>query len=145
MDQFTQSNLKKMMDQYTQSKKMFLAIGCSMTLVCSTSNCGDGYLTSMDPSKHLLFFLQVYVAIPLPSSHLCSRSPTLTHLQQLLIAKMTQGKHTSALMWQNTLVSSQNSATTKQKTSPKVIKAPLPVASTKSPTPFSPTTPPGGE
>jgi hypothetical protein len=50
----------------------------------------------MDPGKRLLFFFQVYVAIPLPSPHLYSRSPTLTHLQQLLIAKMAQGKHTYA-------------------------------------------------
>jgi hypothetical protein len=44
----------------------------------------------MDPGKRLLFFLQVYVAIPLPGPHLCSRSPTLTRLQQLLSAKMAQ-------------------------------------------------------
>jgi hypothetical protein len=69
----------------------------------------------MDPGKHLLFFLQVYVAIPFPGSHLCSRSPTLTHLQQLLSAKMAQGKHTSAPKRQNTPAGSQNSATKKQK------------------------------
>jgi hypothetical protein len=44
----------------------------------------------MDPGKRLLFFLQVYVAIPLPGPHLCSRSPTLTRLQQLLSAKMAR-------------------------------------------------------
>jgi hypothetical protein len=74
----------------------------------------------MDPGKRLLFFLQVYVAIPLPSPHLYSRSPTLTHLQQLLIAKMAQVKHTYASKRQNTPASSQNSATKKQKTSLKV-------------------------
>jgi hypothetical protein len=70
----------------------------------------------MDPGKRLLFFVQAYVVTPLPGPHLCSRSPTLTHLQQLLSAKMAQGKHTSAPKWQNTPASSQNSATMKQKT-----------------------------
>jgi hypothetical protein len=73
----------------------------------------------MDPRKCVLFFLQVYVAIPLPGPHLCSRSPTLmiTHLQQLLSANVAQGtsKHTSALKRQNTPAGSQNSATKKQK------------------------------
>jgi hypothetical protein len=97
----------------------------------------------MDPGKRLLFFLQVYVAISLPGPHLCSRFPTLTHLQQLLGAKMVQGKHASAPKRQNTPASSQNSATKKQKMSPKVTKARP--SSTKSPTPLSPTAPPGGE
>jgi hypothetical protein len=67
---------------------------------------------------------------------LCSRSPTLTHLQQLLIAKMAQGKHTSAPKRQNTPASSQNSATKKQKMTPRITKA-LP-ALTKPPTRLSP-------